>query len=172
MLLKIIGVTTVLITSTGIGMKMAQKLEGRLRDLRTFMVGLQILEREIAFLSNSLPDAFIKISYIKGNTSHIFKECGDILKSKQGYCVEEAWEKAFEKYYMNTFLEDEDRQILLNLGKSLGAYDIENQIQNIKMITSQLGIQEKKAEENIAKNSKLYKSLGVLAGLAIVIVLL
>lgn len=172
MLLKIIGVTIILITSTGIGYKMAEKLEGRLRDLRSFGLGLQILEREIAFLSSSLPDAMIKISYIKGNASAIFRECGEILKEKQGYCVQEAWEMAFDRLYRDTFLEDEDRMILIELGKSLGAYDIENQTQNIKNISSQLQIQEQKAEVNIEKNSKLYKSLGALAGLAIVIVLL
>lgn len=172
MLLKIIGLTIILITSTQIGAKMAQRFEGRLKDLRGFSLALQILEREIAFLSNSLPDAMIKVSYIKGNPAVIFRECGEILKSKEGYCVEEAWTMAFDKHVGNTFLEDEDKQILLNLGRSLGSYDIENQSQNIKTIQSQLCTQEKNAEELIVKNTKLYKSLGVLGGIAIVIVLL
>lgn len=172
MLLKIIGLTVVMTASTLIGFKMAYHLEGRLNDLRNLQLSLQVLEREMVFLSNPLPRALLSASNVKSRLSKIFKECGELLKSKQGYCINEAWEIAVNNNFYHTFLDNHDKQILLSLGKCLGVYDINNQTNNIKMISSQISVQEKKAEEYIAKNSRVYKNLGVLSGAAIAIVLL
>lgn len=172
MFLKITGLLLVMAASTLIGFKAAQSIEGRLKDLRDIGIALQILEREMVFLAKPLPEALLSASKIKSNVSTLFKECGEMLSSKMGFCISDAWDACINKNFMNTFLNEDDKQILLNLGKSLGSYDIQNQTQNIRLIISQLLIQEKKAEEAILKSAKMYKNLGVLAGAAIVIVLL
>lgn len=172
MLLKVLGLVIIMTASTLIGTNLTKNLEGRLKDIRDTQLSLQILEREMVYLSNSLPQALIAASKVRGNVSDIFRECGEILNCKQGYCTDDAWKMAIEKHEQNTFLDAEDKQIILSLSKSLGSYDMQNQTNSIGLVTSQLAIQEKKAEEIITKNSKMYKSLGVLGGAAISIVLL
>lgn len=171
MIFKIIGVVIVLVSSGLIGIQLAKQLENRLNDLRCISLALQILEKEISFLSNSFPDALICASNVRSNVSKIFKECGMLLKSRQGYCINDAWRLSVEKNIGSTYLNDEDKEVLLNLSKSLGAYDIEHQVNSIKIALSQNELQEKKAHDIMEREVKLYKKLAVLGGLAIVIVL-
>lgn len=172
MFLKIIGFLFVVGASTLIGFKMAGSLEARLRDIRNLQLALGVLEKEMTFLGNSLPRALLATVKIEGNTAEIFKECGKMLQSRLGYCVSDAWKMSVEKHVKNTFLDNEDKEILLSIGLGLGQYDSESQSKSIRLICSQLEMQEKKAQEQIVKSSKMYKNLGVLAGISIGIMLL
>jgi len=53
----------------------------------------------------------------------------------------------------------------------LGSSDVEGQIKNIRLTINQLKLQEQKAEELRAKNEAMYRNLGILGGLAIIIIL-
>jgi stage III sporulation protein AB len=70
-----------------------------------------------------------------------------------------------------TALNKEDEQVLLSFGRSLGNTDLDGQIRNIRLTLGQLAMQERKAEENRKKNESMYRSLGILGGMAVVIVL-
>jgi len=87
-------------------------------------------------------------------------------KSQHG----EAWHYAIEN--SNTDLTKEDITILYNLEKLLGKTDVEGQLNEIELIKQFIEVQIKKSEEEQSKNEKLYKTLGVVVGLAIVIVLI
>lgn len=82
--------------------------------------------------------------------------------------IGEAWEKAIKN--SNTNMNEEDIAILLNLEKMLGKTEIEGQISEIKLTKRFIEEQINKAEEEKRKNEKLYKSLGITIGLAIVII--
>ena len=66
----------------------------------------------------------------------------------------------------------EDGEILKDFGKNLGSTDKENQLKNFKLIYLQLEKQQKDAENLKNKNAKMYKSLGALVGITIVILLI
>lgn len=171
MFVKVFGIIIIMTASILIGSKFAEKLEGRLNDLRLLQLAFQTLEREMVFLTTPLPEALTKASKIGTSASNIFLGCAQLLNSKQGYCVSEAWNISVEKNICHTFLDNEDKKILLSLGTNLGAYDSQNQTQSIKLVTSQFEIQEKKVEELVSKNVKMYKNLSILGGLAVVIIL-
>ena len=57
------------------------------------------------------------------------------------------------------------------LGNVLGKTDIEGQMSEISQFSNLLKTQIKNAENEKNKNSKMYKSLGTIIGLAIVIIL-
>ena len=60
---------------------------------------------------------------------------------------------------------------LLNLNMQLGKTDVEGQMSEINQFCSLINEQIAIAEEEKNKNSKMYKSLGTIIGLAIVIIL-
>ena len=68
-------------------------------------------------------------------------------------------------------MNSEDEEILISFGKLLGSSDTEGQIKNIRLTLNQLKMQEEKAEELRKKNESMYRNLGVLGGLAIIIIL-
>ena len=138
------------------------------RELQGFM---QMFENEISFLSNLLVDAFNRICNSSNSEVTIFfKDTSNIL-STDGSNGSEAWKKAVKKNIKKTALNKEDEEILVSFGKMLGNSDLEGQIKNIRLTLCQLKLQEQKAEEYKKKNEAMYKALGVLGGLAIVIIL-
>lgn len=82
----------------------------------------------------------------------------------------EAWEYAVQN--SKTSLHKEDLKIIENLKKLLGKTNIEGQLSEIELIQKFLDEQILIAEEEQRRNEKLYRSLGIIAGIAIVIILL
>ena len=171
MMVKLIGSGMILIATTVLGIMFAKIKIDRVKQLRALISALNMMEIEIKFALNVLPDAFFKISKtIDEKIGQLFAVTAkQIIESRKNAC--EAWHAALEQSFSNLCLDKEDKEILLALGSSLGEVDTENQIKNIRLIIEQLKRQELKAEEDKARSEKLFKSLGVLSGLTIVIVL-
>ena len=81
-------------------------------------------------------------------------------------------QKLIMNYNSNTNLLPKDKEVLNGLGKLLGQTDIEGQINQIKLVDDFLNIQIQEANEAKNKNEKLYRTLGMVAGLGIVIILI
>lgn len=69
-------------------------------------------------------------------------------------------------------LEEEDVELFLSLGRLLGNSDRADQEKNFKLILNHIKILKEEAKLERDKNEKMYKNLGILAGVAIVIILL
>lgn len=173
MLLKIAGSLIILTSTSFLGFFLSRDCAKRPHQLRELQGLLQMLENEIVYLSNLLIDAFYKINDA-GNSeiSVLFKSTADHLKYNSNLNACEAWEKAIKENISKSSLDKEDSKILIQFGKMLGNSDIEGQQKNIRLAITQLSLQEKKAEENKNKYEAMYKRLGVLGGLAIVILLI
>ena len=81
----------------------------------------------------------------------------------------EAWDMALKLDDLN--IDEEDRTVLKNLSKLLGKTDLEGQLSQIEYTTDFLDKQIKKAEIQKDKNEKMYRTLGMILGMVIVIIL-
>ncbi|MGI6778083.1 MAG: stage III sporulation protein SpoIIIAB [Acetivibrionales bacterium] len=173
MILKVSGCITILLCSSLIGYVLSRDLSRRPAELRDLQTMLYILENEISYLSNLLVDAFEKvIRSCNSNVSAFFKATIENLKSDRSLTASQAWEFAVRDNIKMTALNKEDEEILASFGKILGSSDIEGQVKNIRLTLKQLENQEKKAEEIRKKNEGMYKKLGILAGLALVVIII
>jgi stage III sporulation protein AB len=171
MIIKFVGAIVLICATSFIGFSLAADCSKRPKALRELQSLLQMLENEISYLSNLLSEAFYRISEgTNSDTAILFKEAARNLGTN-GVTADSAWEKSIEENYAKLSLNKEDRTILLTFGKMLGNSDLEGQLKNIKLISSQLKLQEFKAEEMRHKNEKMYRSLGVLSGLAVAVIL-
>jgi stage III sporulation protein AB len=173
MIFKLFGSIIVLLSSGFLGYVLSSDCEKRPQQLRELQVLLQMFENRINYLSDVLTEAFEKVYRSTSNEVGIFFRC-TVLKLKQdrNITASVAWEEAVKENIKKTALNMEDEEILISFGKILGSSDLEGQIKNIKLTLNQLKIQEQKAEEHKNKNESMYKSLGILGGIAIVIVLI
>ena len=171
MILKIIGSAIVILASSYIGFAFSKDCSRRPQELRDLQAMLQIFENEISYLSNLLTDAFEKVYKSSNSTVSVFFEKTVEFLREGNMNASQAWEKAVRNKIGTTALKNEDEEILVSFGKMLGNSDLAGQIKNIQLTMYQIKLQEQKAEALRKKYETMYKTLGVLGGTALVIML-
>lgn len=167
--LRYIFLVAILTGSTSIGFLLSKIHKERVYELNSFANLINILQNKIKFTQKPLPEIFEEISNInaKSSISIIFKKAAEKIKYKR---IEDSWNDAIQeqKFFLN--LKSEDISLIKTLGNVLGKTGVEGQMSEIAQFMGLLKIQIKNAEEEKRKNEKLYKSLGTIIGLAIVII--
>jgi stage III sporulation protein AB len=129
------------------------------------------LENEILYMSRPLGQALLSISAKKGMMSPFAKRVFE-MQSNMELTINKAWEKSLDEFREQWVLHQEEWDLMLSIGSVLGKTDRAGQKSYIELMRAKLSLQEKKAESDRAQKEKLYKSLGVLGGLATVLVLI
>ena len=140
---------------------------GRATNLKQIKKALNIFEAKILYTNEAIPDVFLEISKkIGGDVGRLFLDSSRRMNFE---FAGEAWEKCIDS--SNLMLNDEDKEALKSLGKLLGNTDIDGQISQLKLVNIFLDEQIKEAVDSRNRNEKMYKKLGIIVGLAVVIVL-
>lgn len=173
MLFKIAGSMIVILSCTFLGFVLSTDCRRRPQQLRELQSLLQMFENQISYLSDVIAEAFERISKVgSSETCIFFSSTVEILREERSVSASQAWEQAVRQNIRKTSLNREDEELLVNFGKILGSSDLEGQVKNIKLTLEQLKLQEGKAEDSRKRNENMYRSLGILGGIAVVIVLL
>ncbi len=163
---KILILILVFGSSFSIGKLIAGKYINRVKELKEMKSALNIFETKIKFTYESVPEIFEQIgNQMEGNIGSIFKESSKKMKDVS---AGEAWIQSIEKTESN--LNKEDKEILKKLGKLLGRTDADGQISEIELVSNFLDTQIDIAENERSKNEKMYKTLGGIIGLTLVII--
>lgn len=177
--------------STSIGFLLSKRYGDRVKELKILSRSINILQNKIKFTHKPLAAIFKEISQIsqesrtsqklqasqtlrmsqnqkENKISEIFLKASKKLQNQN---LENAWSEAISEEYFSLNLTSEDIELVKSLGNVLGKTDIDGQMSEIEQFKILLENQIKNAEEEKNKNSKMYKSLGTIIGLAIVIIL-
>ena len=168
LLVKITIYSFIFLSCSLIGILISKKYVNRVNELREFKNALNMFKTKIRYTYAPLPEIFKEIAEnIDSNISTVFKKASE----KMEICpAGEAWNLALKIEDLN--IDDEDRTALKNLSKLLGKTDLEGQLNQIEMTSDFLDNQIKKAEKQRAKSEKMYRTLGMVIGMAIVIILI
>lgn len=167
-IIKYIGIFLVFAVSVLLGYFWAKKYTERVNELKELQTALNLLETKIKYTYEPLPEIFSQMGEtLTGNLGTMFQ---NICVYLSNYTVEESVKRALSSTELN--LKEEDKQIIKNLGKTLGKTDKDGQVSQIELSLTFLNSQLKKAEQEELKNAKLYKTLGATIGMAIVIILI
>jgi len=150
-----------------LGELISKKYTLRLNELKDIKNALNIIESKIKFTYEPLPEIFMQTSkMVSKNISEIFQKASNNMKIND---AEEAWNRSLEQTVTN--LNKEDIENIKNLGKMLGKIDKEGQISRVELTKTFIEMQIEKARVEEEKNAKLYKTLGAVLGLAVIIIL-
>jgi len=131
-----------------------------------------MLETEIVYGATPIPILLKKIgNKSKNEIGRIFLTAADLLNLNQGQTFEEVWYNAVNKNIQNTSFNKDDVEVLLSIGRNLGVSNCEDQMKHIRLIQEELKRHYEISIIDQSKNVKLFKNLGFLLGLSIVIML-
>ncbi len=130
------------------------------------------MENEIYYMSRPLGQALSSFSRNKRGRMTLFSKRVSEILSLQELTIETAWKKSVGEFQHQWILHRDEWNLLFSVGEMLGKTDRENQSSFLRMMREKFVIQEKRADEDRARKEKLYKNLGALGGLAIVLVLI
>ncbi len=157
----------ILVVCSLIGKYLSQKYVIRVNELEEIKNALNIFKTKIKFTYQPIPEIFDEIVQVSNqNIGQIFYLAKEKMKNETANI---AWEQAIDE--CENSLITEDKNALKTLSKLLGQTDVEGQISQIEITQKLLESQLKEAQEQKAKNEKLYSKLGTTIGLAIVIIL-
>lgn len=165
--IKYIDLLLIITVCTYMGFSKSKEFSKRVTSLKNIKNSLNIFKAKIEFTYEPIKDIFEEISKIVYKSEeNIFQNFCDNLENRDITIV---WNEAIQNTAIG--LNQDDKEVLIMLGKMLGKTDKSGQISEIELVNNFLNKQIEEAEEKKAKNEKLYKTLGVVSGLAIAIIL-
>ncbi len=176
-MIKYIAIAAVFAGCTILGFLYSKKLNTRFRILEEILAFIRRLEIEMRYAGIPLADAIHAAGKkTQNNAQRFFETLADELEGKTGVPVEAVFHRLLaEKAKTDdavASLNKGDIEMLLDFSKHLGATDWENQKKNFEYIEINLRNAIAAAEETCKKKSKLYRTLGVMGGLFVAILLI
>lgn len=148
---------------------MNSRLNDRVRALRSFMSALQVIKAEIIFRSAPLPDILKEISAKQSGAAGIFfgKTYLSMQKGKDFWSSCQKWTPDLYSFGLT----DSDIKLISDALYALGRYDSHSQAESINNSLIALDAANKEAKELCAQKGRLYRAMGVTAGIAIALII-
>ena len=163
--IKSINLILVLLICVYLGIQKAKVYEKRNKELQYFQSALNMFKSKLEFTYEPINNIFSDISKIIYNdSSNIFFKT---IENKENLNL--AWMNSVEN---NNQFNNEDKDIIKTFGKLLGKTDIKGQVSEIELMQNLIEKQISNAELEKNKNVKLYKTMGIISGLGICIILI
>ena len=166
---KLVISICIVCATTIIGSLKAKKLKDREYILREMVTFLKLVQNEIQYMMSILPNAY-EISRQKLVTElkiSIGQIVIDMLNSNGDFLIDQSIVTNISKI---EGLTDYDKSVFTSTLKNLGRSDLEGQINIIQNGITIIENQIKEASQIKISNSKLYKTMGIISGLMIVII--
>jgi stage III sporulation protein AB len=171
--LKIAGIILVCGASALLGAYFGSLPQQRLDELNLWKRALLMLRSEISFTSSPLPEAMRNISMRIGKpVSSVFLDFAQALEAREKTDMSLIWARAFAKRQKESRLSEEDRAWINNFGQTLGYLDKAMQLGAIDLACGYMESQAEALGPSCASAKKMCRSLGVLGGLLIAVVLI
>lgn len=165
-ILKFLICIVIILICAYIGLEKAKFYDRRVLELQKIKNAFSFFKSKIEFTYEPVKDILDGISTsIYMNNENIFFRTKEYLKDLD---LNLAWNKAVDN---EININKEDKEILKMFGKLLGKTDKNGQISEIELSLNFVEKQIEKAEFERNKNSKLYRSLGFIIGIGLVIIL-
>jgi stage III sporulation protein AB len=170
---RLLGAVLVVTAATGFGLWKAGTYTQRAKELQQLLTSLEMLATEIAYAATPLPDAFRRIgSQVGGKIGHLLQETGSAVQRGDGLTAGEIFCSTLLKWNTALQLTPQDQQILIAFAHTLGNSDRSDQLKHIQLAVTRLSAEAVVAREEQARLGKMWKYLGALTGLAVVIIML
>ncbi|CAM3963661.1 stage III sporulation protein AB [Paenibacillus alkaliterrae] len=171
-MIKLLGAVLILFAGTMIGFQQAAKFAERPRQLSQLAHALQRLETEIGYGHTPLPEALERTAMAAPEPlATLFRKAAGGIVEAENLTFRDSWEQAVKSQWSATSMRSNEQAVLIRLGSTLGISDKEDQIKHIRLALLQLKAEEDAARDDQGRYEKMWKSLGILIAVLIVILM-
>ena len=167
MMLKILGAMIVIVGCGGCGLAIALSCRRETMALHQVIVALDFMHCELQYRLTPLPRLCRMVSSVtKGQIKNFFSVLATELEQQicphAKTCVDAALSQC-------KAIPQQSREILSDLGNTLGVFNLEGQLQSIKALRELTETKLKEHTDNLDVRVRSYQTLGLCAGAAIAI---
>lgn len=165
------GIVCLVASTSFCGFYLASLLAKRYQQLLTFQYAIQLFETELTFGHTPLHEALGLIAeQIEEPLSKLFQGFSEGLLDKEVE-VEQVWGRILAEHRAYLAFHQSDYAVLTRFAEGLGKHDLYTEKQQLENFRIHLQMLCERAKEKVEKESKMTRSLGVLIGLLLVIIL-
>lgn len=168
---KLMGALCVMAGALSWGFGATRELRQRVETLEGLREGLCYLDQELNFCLTALPELLKRLGREKRGTAGDFFQAvyTQLQKAPEGG-LRSSWRLAMTKCL--SILRREERQVLMEVGQALGRYDAQTQCKALARAIRQLEGYRQSAREEAQRLGRVYATLSIAGGAALVLVLL
>lgn len=171
-MLKLFGILLVLSASWGYAGALVAQLNRRKKHLFDCGEMLELLMGEIHYGKTPLREAFLQTaSRLEGCFGEILNEIAEKIAKNNYRSLELVWKECFESRQKELGFTKEEMEVVKNIGKNLGYLDIQTQMAHLTMYQKQMEGFLEQEEKTSKEKKKLYRSLSMVAGVMVILLL-
>jgi stage III sporulation protein AB len=165
MTLKILGAIMVIVGCAGFGLTLVTTSKYEINTLMQLETALEYMQWELEYRLTPLPELFLKISgYCNGPIKELFKFAANNMMNETSPNAEGC---LLDAALQIKRLPKQTYKCIVTLGKTLGEYDLNGQINGIQAVKRECDQVLKSLTQNKDVRFRSYKTLGLCAGAAI-----
>ena len=172
-MLKLTGGFLIILAGSLLGGCLAWEQDRICQEMR-YLQGLMLrLRGELWYSRTMLPVIFRRLAReMKEPYDRWLSEMADRMCRKDGGNLVEIWSQGVEIHLTENMIPEKERQRLMELGSFLGHADIEMQIRYLDRYLEEFADAIKERQSMLGEKKKLYRSLGVIGGILIAVMLI
>ena len=170
---KIFGAILIIFTAYWYGVLIGSKYKNRVKNLESLLIAMEMIHAEINYGLTPLPEVFRKIGQsISKPVGALFLRTSREMESCRGKSALECWTDAVNAHKNELEFNEKQLEQLEKLGMVWGKGNKSGQLKQVVLIQSFVRHALESANHELEKNDKLWRYLGLLGGITLVIFLL
>ena len=173
-MIKICGLIIVIVSSIFAGGVLANRVKLRIEELLYVKKILLMFRGELAYKNAMLPEAFLTVGVrARAPYDKLFKSLSKATEDNFSTSMSCVFNEAIEENLLgNTYLKKEDLVKLGELGDTLGYQNQTMQLSNVDLFVERLSVLIAEEQGKMNDTMKVYKTMSMMTGIFIAIVLL
>lgn len=173
MIIKLLASICIIVSGFMFGVNMSAQQKIRMNELNCVKKAFLILKSQINYSLETLPVALINIAKKSEYPINIiFKSISERLVQKDKKSIADIWSEEFKTNSQNTHLSKEDIETIADFGKALSSLDRKLQINNIDIVIEYINKTIEVIADKNEIESRMYRSLGVLGGILLAVMMI
>ncbi len=169
---KITGAVMILLASSLLGFLYSREVERKLNTLYEIQRILIMLKGEITYHKAPVAEAFCEVSkHVKEPFSIFLYNTGMELDKGFGKTIEQIWQEKCDTELRELSIVAEDRKTFREFGACMGYLDAKMQLSSIGLYSERLDVRIKESERGIREKQKIFKCLGIMGGVFLILLI-